>query len=145
VVLGVVLLVYALRRALSASDEDDAVAAWLQRLDTVSPTHAALVGVAFLALDPKDWLVDLAAVDLIAAADLDAIASVLAYLIYTLLAVSLLLLPLLLLVTAPQKAHKSLAAMDAWLEQNGRTLEIAYATVLGIYFLHEGLQNLGLF
>jgi hypothetical protein len=44
------------------------------------------VGVAFLALDPKDWLIDIAAIDLIAAADLSGLQSGLAYLIYIFLA-----------------------------------------------------------
>jgi threonine/homoserine/homoserine lactone efflux protein len=107
VVLGVVLLVYALRRGLSAKaspsagGEDDAAAGWLGKLRSVSPGQAALVGVAFLALDPKDWLVKLAAVDLIAEADLGGTASLLAYLIFTLLALSLLLMPLILVVGGP--------------------------------------------
>jgi hypothetical protein len=39
VVLGVVLLVYALRRGLSARDEDDAATAWLQKLGSLSPAR----------------------------------------------------------------------------------------------------------
>ena len=64
----------------------------------MSPAQAALVGVAFLALDPKDWLTKLAAVDLIAAADLSGMASLVAYLIFTLLAQSVLLIPLMLVL-----------------------------------------------
>ena len=50
-VLGLLMLVYALRRSLSAQDEDQAAASWLDRLETISPRQALLVGVAFLALD----------------------------------------------------------------------------------------------
>ena len=145
VVLGGVLLVYALRRGLSAKGEDDAAAAWLQSLQSVSPAQAALVGVAFLALDPKDWLVKLAAVDLIAEADLGGIASLLAYLIFTLLAQSVVLFPLILVLADPGKAQKSLGSLSAWLERNERTIEIVFAVVLGVYFLYEGLEHLGLF
>jgi threonine/homoserine/homoserine lactone efflux protein len=145
VVLGVVLLVYALRRGLSAKNEDDAAAAWLQSLQSVSPAQAALVGVAFLALDPKDWLVKLAAVDLIAEADLGGVASLLAYLIFTLLAQSVVLFPLILVLADPGKAQKSLGSLSAWLERNERTIEIVFAVVLGVYFLYEGLEHLGMF
>jgi threonine/homoserine/homoserine lactone efflux protein len=145
VVLGIVLLVYALRRGLSARDEDDAAAAWLQKLGSVSPAQAALVGVAFLALDPKDWLTKLAAVDLIAAADLSGMASLVAYLIFTLLAQSVLLIPLILVLAAPRKAEKSLGSLNAWLERNARTLDIVVAVLLGALFLYEGLEHLGVF
>lgn len=145
VVLGVVLLVYALRRGLSAKGEDDAAAAWLQSLQSVSPAQAALVGVAFLALDPKDWLVKLAAVDLIAEADLSDMASLLAYLWFVLLAQLVVLFPLILVLADPGKAQKSLGSLSAWLERNERTIEIVFAVVLGVYFLYEGLEHLGLF
>ena len=142
-VLGILLLVYALRRGLSARDEDDAAAAWLAKMQSGSPAQSALVGVAFLALDPKDWLVKLAAVDLIAEADLGGTASLLAYLIFTLLAQLILLIPLILVWAAPQKAQKSLGVLNAWLERYERTIEIVFAVVFGVYFLYEGLEYLG--
>ncbi len=145
VVLGIVLLVYALRRGLLARDEDDAAAAWLQTLGAVSPAQAALVGVAFLALDPQDWLLDLAAVDLVAAADLGGLDSLLAYLWYVLLAQLLVLIPLIFALVTPAKAQKSLGSLNTWLERNERAIEIVFAIVVGVYFLYNGLEHLGMF
>ena len=48
VVLGLLLLVYALRRIFSATDEDQAAVSWLDKLDSVSWQQAFLVGLAFL-------------------------------------------------------------------------------------------------
>jgi len=144
-VLGLVLLVYALRRGFSARGEDDAAATWLRKLQSVSPGQAALVGVAFLALDPKDWLMDLAAVDLVAAADLSGLESLLAYLWFVLIGQSLVIIPLLFVLVAPQKAQKGLASLNAWLEQHTRTIEIAVALLVGIYFLYTGLEHIGMF
>lgn len=144
-VLGLVLAVHALRRGLSARVVDDAAATWLQKLQSLSPGQAALVGIGFLALDPKDWLMDLAAVDLVAAADLSGLASLLAYLWFVLLAQSLVLIPLLFVLAKPQKALKSLASLNAWLEQHTRAIEIAVAALLGIFFLYAGLERFGMF
>lgn len=144
-VLGLVLLVNALRRGFSAGGEDDAAATWLQKLQSVSPGQAALVGVAFLALDPIDWLMDLAAVDLIAAADLSGLASLLAYLWFVLLAQSLVLIPLLFVLAAPQKAQKSLASLEVWLERHTRVIEIVVSALLGAFFLYAGLEHLAVF
>jgi threonine/homoserine/homoserine lactone efflux protein len=144
-VLGLVLLVYALRRGFSARGEGDAAATWLQELQSVSLGQAALVGVAFLALDPKDWLMDLAAVDLVAAADLSELASLLAYLWFVLLAQALVLIPLLFVLAAPQRAQKSLASLNMWLERHTQAIEIVVAVLVGIYFLYTGLGHLGVF
>lgn len=144
-VLGLVLLVYALRRGFSAGGEDDAAATWLQKLQAVSPGQAALIGVAFLMLDPVDWLMDLAAVDLVAAADLSGLASLLAYLWFVLLAQSLVLIPLLFVLAAPQKAQKSLASLDVWLGRHAPVIEIVVAALLGAYFLYTGLKHLAVF
>ena len=141
-VLGVGLLIYGLRCALSASDGDAATPAWLERLGDATPAKAALIGVAMLALDPKDWLADLAAVDLIAAADVGGWASLLAYLWYALLAQTLVFIPLILVLMAPEKAQQSLDSMNFWLERYSRTIVIVVSVLLGGYFLYAGLELL---
>lgn len=144
-VLGLMLLVYALRRTFSGPDEDEAAATWLTRLQSVSPGQATLVGIAFLALDPKDWLFSLSAVDLIAAADFSAAASVLIYVFYLLLVQSFLLSLLILTLVAPQRAQKWLGRLNGWLDRHMRAIEIGVAALLGGYLLVVGLRQLGLF
>ena len=133
---GLLMLVHALRQGLSAHSEDEAAASWLDKLNDVAPLQAALVGVAFLALDPKDWLVDLSAIDLIADADLSGPNSLLAYLVYTLLAQSLLLIPLILTFVAPRRAQARLAAINAWMERYQRAIEVIAALIFGLLFLY---------
>jgi hypothetical protein len=98
-----------------------------------------------LALDPKDWLVDLAAVDMVAAADLSGLASVLAYLWYALLSMSLLFIPLMLVLVAPQRSDESLNSLNAWLERHTRIIVITIAVLLGAFFLYSGLKMIGVF
>ena len=69
--------------------------------------------------------------------------SLLAYLIFTLLALLLLLIPLILVLAAPGKAQKSLGGLSAWLERHERTTDVIFAILLGVYFLYEGLEHLG--
>lgn len=143
IVLGLLLLIYALRQMFSAQSEDQAAASWLNKLDTVTPRRAALVGVAFLALDPKDWLIDISVIDLIATADLSALESGLAYLVYIVLAQILLLIPLIFTFIFPAKAKISLGRLNAWLIQHERLIEIAVALIFGFLFLYGGLEYLG--
>lgn len=143
-VLGLLMLVYALRRAFSAPDEDQATASWLDTLQEVTPARAALAGVAFLALDPKDWITDMATINLIADADLSSYSSLLIYLVYLLLAHSLLLLPLILVLVAPQQARRPLGNLNAWLKRHDRSIEIVVAVIFGLLFFSIGLERLGL-
>ena len=142
-VLGLFMLIYALRRGFSAPDEDQAAASWLDKLDEVSPLRAAMLGVAFLALDPKDWITDISAVNLIADADLSGSTSLLAYLIYILMAQSLLLIPLVLTLIIPRRAQAGLAALNTWMKRHERTIEVIVAVIFGVLFLYIGLEHLG--
>jgi len=143
-VLGVLMLVHALRRGFSAHDEDEATASWLDKLEDVTPFRAALVGVAFLALDPKDWLVDISVINLIAEADLFSMESLLAFLVYILMAQALLLIPLILSLFFPQKTQSGLTKFTGWMKRHERTIEIVFALIFGILFLQIGSELLGI-
>jgi threonine/homoserine/homoserine lactone efflux protein len=141
-VLGLLLLINALRRAFSTPDEGQA--SWLDSLEHVSPLRAAFMGVVFLALDPKDWITDLAAVNLIADADLGVSSSLFAYLIFLLLAKTLLLIPLILMLITPKQADRVLGNLNGWMKKHARSIEIITAIIFGLIFLVFGLRGLGL-
>jgi threonine/homoserine/homoserine lactone efflux protein len=143
VVLGLLLLVHALRQGFSAPGEDEVAASWLDKLEAVSPRQAFLVGLAFLALDPRDWIIDISAINLIAEADLSSSMSILVYLIYILLAQSLLWIPLLLTLLVPDRANRGLTTLNRWMKKHALRIEIAVATIFGLVFLAIGLEHLG--
>lgn len=144
-VLGFLLLVYALRQGLTARNPDEAAMSWMEKLQAARPTQSALAGIAFLALDPKDWLVDISAVDLIAAADLRGWDSLLAYLVYVLLAQSVLLIPLIMALASPLKAQESLEGLKSWLQRHERGIMVLFAAFFGCFFMYSGLARLGVF
>jgi len=143
--LGLLLLIHALRRGLSMRDEDDETASWLEKVQTLTPLRSALLGIAFLALDPEDWLFGLIAIQAIAAADLSGAASLLTYLLYMLVVQSLLLIPLLLTIMFPQHARKWLDALNTWMERHARAIEITVTILLGMFLLYVGLEYLGMY
>jgi len=141
--LGILMLVHALRRGFSAQGADEATVSWLDKLDNVTPFRAALVGIAFLALDPKDWLVDISVINLIAEADLFRMESLLAFLVYILMAQSLLLIPLILSLIFPQKTQSGLTRFTGWMKRQERAIEIIFALIFGLLFLQIGLELFG--
>ena len=56
---------------------------------------------------------------------------------------TLVFIPLILVLVAPQKGTESLDSLNAWLERYARTIVIAVAVLLGGYFLFTGLEMLG--
>lgn len=144
-VLGFLLFVYALRQGFTNRNPDEVTMSWMEKLQAVKPLQAGLIGISFLALDPKDWLVDITAVDLIAAADLSGQDSFLAYLVYILMAQALLLIPLVMLLATPEKATKVLGRLSGWLDRHERTITILVAIIFGFFFLYAGLERLGVF
>ncbi|HMQ56232.1 MAG TPA: GAP family protein [Anaerolineae bacterium] len=145
-VLGLMLLVYAARLFFSVPDEGDAATtSWLDKMQSVSPGRAALLGVALLVLDPKDWVFTLSAVELIVAADLSGVASLLTYLVFVLVVQSLLLALLALTLLSPQRAQEWLGGLNVWLKRHMRTLKIGGSGLLGVYLLFTGLKHFGLF
>jgi len=143
-VLGILMLVHSLRRGFSAHDEDEATASWLDKLDDVTPFRAALIGVAFLALDPKDWLIDISVINLIADADLSSLNNLLAFLAYILMAQSLLLVPLIFSVFIPQGTQSGLTRLTVWMKRYERAIEVVFALIFGLLFLYTGLDLLGI-
>jgi len=142
--LGILMLVHALREGFSADGDDEAAASWLDKLQDVTPFRSALVGVAFLALDPKDWLVDISVINLIADADLLGLKNLLAFLAYILMAQSLLLIPLILSLFTPQRTQSGLTKLTAWMKRKERVIEIVFALIFGVLFLYTGLDLLGI-
>jgi len=143
-VLGILMLVYALRWGFSTHDEDIAASSWLNKLEDMSYFRAAMLGAAFLALDPKDWLIDISTINLIADADLSGLESLLAFLTYILLAQSLLLIPLIFSFVLPHRAQIGLTRLTTWMRRYQQAIEIVFAVVFGLLFLYNGLDILGM-
>ena len=143
-VLGILMLVHALREGFSAHGEDEAAVSWLDKLQDVTPFRSALVGIAFLALDPKDWLVDISVINLIADADLNSLNNLLAFLAYILMAQSLLLIPLIFSLFTPQRTQSGLSHLIVWMKRKERVIEIIFALIFGLVFLYTGLDLLGI-
>jgi len=86
---------------------------------------------------------DLAAVNLIADADLGGSASLLAYLIYLILAKTLLLIPIILMLIGPCWPKNFLGKLNDWMKNHVRGIVILMAIFFGLMFLMIGIRGLG--
>ncbi len=141
-VLGILLLITAYKKWRGEVDADDPQPRWLNRIDNITPMKALGIGFLLPLVSAKLWMFTLSALTTIAAVELGQPTSAIAYLLFILLAESLLLLPILLRMFAPKRSRTTLNQMSEWLNQNSRPITIISSLVFGLWFLYAGISGL---
>ncbi|MFB2938258.1 GAP family protein [Aerosakkonemataceae cyanobacterium BLCC-F154] len=141
-VLGILLLIAAYKKWHGHDDPDDPPPKWLTTLDNSTPLKAFGIGVGLPLIAPKLWVFTLSALATIAAAQLGQASSAVVFLLFILLAQSLLLLPILIRILLPQKSKSLLNGISAWLTKNNRSIVIVVSLVFGLLFLKSGISGL---
>lgn len=141
-VLGILLLITAYKQWRSEDDPDAPPPKWMTMLDGLTPIKAFGMGMGMLLLSGKMWVFTLSAISIIDAWQLGLSSAAVAYLIFLLLAQSLLLLALLFRVVLPKKSMVVLGQASEWLARNNRPITIAVALVFGLLFFYQGASGL---
>ena len=138
-VLGIFLLITAYRQWQNEDDPDGPPPKWLKMIDSVTPVKAFGIGFILVATSANLWVFTLSAIAVIGEAQLNQLAGSIAFLLFMLLAETLVLLPILLRIIRPEQATKDLNAVSAWLIKHNQTLMSVISLVLGLYFLAKGI------
>ncbi len=139
-VLGVFLLITAYKTWAKEPDPDAPPPKWLTMLDTVTPLRALFLGAGFVLIAPKLWVFVLGAITVIEEAQLGRPASTQTFLLFVLLAQSLLLIPILIRLLIPRRAQSLLAALADWMKRYNDPIVIAISLIFGVLFLYKGLS-----
>lgn len=141
-VLGILLLIAAYKKWRGQSDPDEVPPQWLTRIDHLTPLSALGIGLTLPLVAAKLWVFTLSALATIAAAALDQFSSLIAYLLFIVLAESLLLLPILVRTLLPKRSKFLLTQLSTWLTDNSRPITIGVSLIFGALFLRAGMQGL---
>jgi hypothetical protein len=141
-VLGIFLLIAAYKKWRGEVDPDEPQSKRLTMIDKLTPFMAFGIGLGLPLVAAKLWLFTLTALATIAAAPLDRQSSILAYLLFILLAQSLLLLPILARILIPKRSKYLLTQLSDWLSQNNRSITIGVSLIFGVFFLQSGIRGL---
>lgn len=141
-VVGILLLVAAVRKWRKEEDPDEPPPKWMQSIDQTSPLKALGLGALLVAIGPKLWVFTLSALAIIRDAGLDQGGSIAAYGLYIVLAQILLILAVLAAVVAPQASRATLQRAIGLLMQYNRPISIAVALIFGLYFTWDGIKGL---
>jgi hypothetical protein len=141
-VVGILLLVAAVRQWRQTEDPDAPPPKWMATFQGLSPPKAFGIGAFLAAVSVKMWVFTLSALAVICQAPWTRRDSVVAYLLFILASQSSLLAPIFVCAVAPRKSARVLDAAQGFLERNNRTIVILFSTILGTWFLWKGVTGL---
>jgi len=142
VVLGILLLISAIKSLMNEADPDAPPPKWMNKFDGATAPALFGLGIIFTLVAPKLWIFTLSAIGIIQAAHLSSSESLTAFLIYVLGAQSLIMLPLLLYAIAPRQSSSLLQAISDWLTRYNNQITLVVSLIFGILFLWKGLSGL---
>ena len=142
-VMGILLLITAVKTYRHEPGLDDPPPKWMGMIDTVTPRRMFGMGLLLTLLAPKLWVFTLSAIAVIREAEFgNPNDSVTAFLIFVLGAQSLMIAAVLLYAIAPRSSARFLESATDWLERHDRQIKIVVSTIFGFYFLWNGVSGL---
>ena len=142
-VLGAGLILLAVRQWQGRPKEGETAAMpkWMGAIESFSFGRALLLGVGLSAVNPKNLLLCLAAGTTIGAAHLPTGQVVVATVVFTLLAASTVLVPVLGYLAARDRMAAPLDRLRAWLTQNTAAVMAVLLVVIGTVLLGKGIAG----
>jgi threonine/homoserine/homoserine lactone efflux protein len=141
-VLGIFFLITAYKQWRKEDDPDAPPPKWLAMVDSLTPLKAFGIGFGLMLIGAKFWVFTLTAIAVIGQAQLGQPSSTIAYLLFVLLAESLLLIPILVRIILPGKSKVFLDGTSDWLTRHNRVIVIAVSLVFGLIFFYQGASGL---
>jgi threonine/homoserine/homoserine lactone efflux protein len=140
-VLGILLLNKAYKIIKKDPDPEDNPPKWITTVASATPAKAFTLGMQIPLINTKMWVFTLGAISTIAYAQLPLPTSILVYLIFTALVLTLLILPILLRILLPKQAKSFVEVTSTWLIEHSRTILIVVLLIFGVYFSYQGISG----
>jgi threonine/homoserine/homoserine lactone efflux protein len=140
-VLGLLLIAAAHRQWLKRPKEGETVALpkYLQAIDTLTPLKAAGLGVVLSVVNPKNLMMIIAGTLVISQADLSDSDTIIAVLVFVLIAISTVTVPVILYNVMGERAQPILDTMRTWLAHNNATVMAVLLLVIGFVLIGKGI------
>lgn len=141
-VLGILLLIAAYKKWRNEEDPDAPPPKWMAMLDTLTPLKAFGMGAILVLMGAKFWVFTLGAIGVIEEAALGQPSGAILFVLFVLLAQSLLILAILLRAILPKQSKFILGTISSWLTQYNRPIVVVVSLVFGLLFLFQGVSGL---
>ena len=141
-IVGILLLLAAVKKWRREADPDAPPPGWQEFLRRATPVKALGMGALLMVLALKQWVFTLSAIAVIEQGGLSRAENVLLYGLFTLLAQSLMMAPVVVTLLTPARADQWLGALEEWLQRNERVIMIAVSLIFGLWFFWKGVTGL---
>jgi len=141
-VIGILFLTTAYKQWSNDEDPDAPPPKWVANIDSLTPLKAFGLGFGLLLVGVKFWVFTLSALAVIGEAQLGQPSNTIAFLLFILLAESLLLLPIILSLIVPKQSKTLIEQVSTWLTAYKRPVVVIISLVFGILFLYQGASGL---
>ncbi len=141
-VLGIALLITAVKKWRKEEDPDAPPPKWRELLEGLPAAKAFGFGALLMAVAIKQWVFTLSAIAIITEAQAGMAASVLAFLLFVVGAQLLMIAPIVAYAVAPAATGKTLDAVQGWFARNERLILTGVSLVFGLWFAWKGITGL---
>lgn len=141
-VAGIVLIGLSVRQFRSAArtrDHDRELPAWMRAIDRLGFWDALGLGVLLAAVNPKNLLLGAAAGIALGSSGVRVSEAAVAIAVYVLVAASTILVPIIGVLVAGDRAHQPLGTLRAWLERENTVIMGFVLLILGVVVLSKGI------
>lgn len=141
IVLGLLLLVLAVQqwRGRPKVGTEPALPKWMSAIDTMTGARALVLGFLLSALNPKNLLMGVAAGVAIGADAQTTAETVVAVIVYTVIAASTVAIPVIAYLAASARMARPLESLRTWLVYNNATIMAVLLLVIGVVLIGKGL------
>jgi hypothetical protein len=141
-VLGIMLLITAYKKIKKEPDPYSDPPKWMSAIESATNTKAFVFGLQLPLISPKLWVFILGAIGTISAAQLGQPISFYTFIVFVLLAQSLMTLLVLIRLLLPKHASSVINSASSWLANHNRIIVIVISLIFGVYFLYQGFYGL---
>lgn len=143
IVAGALLLLLALKqwRSRPASGEEAQLPKWMSAIDSMTAGKALGLGFLLAAVNPKNLLLAVSAGVVVGASGLTTGDLVVVVAVFTVLAASTVLVPVLGYLAASQRMAAPLASLRGWLVENNATIMAVLLLVMGASVVGKGIGS----
>jgi hypothetical protein len=141
-VLGLLMLIAAYKKFRKEEDPDAPPPKWMTALGGLAPLKAMGFGALFMGVAVKQWVFTLSAIAIVEEAQLGGVEALLAYVLFVLGSMSLVILPTLFAAVAPAKADQVLGKIMGVMERYNRPITVGVSLIFGLWFLYKGITGL---
>ncbi|MFF9562458.1 GAP family protein [Leifsonia sp. NPDC014704] len=141
IVLGLLLLVLAVQqwRGRPKVGTEPALPKWMSAIDTMTGARALVLGFLLSALNPKNLLMGVAAGVAIGSNAQTTAETVVAVIVYTVIAASTVAIPVIAYLAASARMARPLESLRTWLVYNNATIMAVLLLVIGVVLIGKGL------